>query len=55
MSSMDDNEQHPAKKIRHKAAMKAWHKPEIRDQSIHSLTEGKAFANPTEASPATGS
>ncbi|WP_446811158.1 hypothetical protein ACH50O_06220 [Methylomonas sp. 2BW1-5-20] len=32
---------------------KAWTTPEIRDQSIRSLTEGKSL-NPTEASPFTG-
>jgi len=34
---------------------KPWINPEIRDQSIDSLTEGKPNDNPTEASPGTGS
>lgn len=33
---------------------KAWMPPEIRDQSIASLTEAKGAQNPTEASPSTG-
>lgn len=36
-------------------ARKSWVAPEIRDQSVHSLTEGNIKANYTdESSPATG-
>ena len=52
---MDANEQAAAKKDWNRPAMKAWSKPEVRDQSIHSLTESKPNQNPTEASPGTGS
>ncbi len=52
---MDNDEQSVAKKVWSKPALKAWNKPEIRDQSIRSLTESKPNMNPTEASPGTGS
>ncbi len=55
MNPTNSDEQPDAEKAGYKPAMKVWNKPLIRDQSIRSLTEGKAFANPTEASPATGS
>ncbi len=52
---MDNNEHSTTKNVLPKPVLKVWNKPEIRDQSIRSLTEGKAFVNPTEASPQTGS
>lgn len=55
MNPTDSDERSSAKKGWNTPAMKTWNKPEIRDQSIRSLTESKPNNNPTEASPGTGS
>jgi hypothetical protein len=52
MDTSNNSLQHAAETATTK---KAWATPEIRDQSIRSLTEGKPNSNPTEASPTTGS
>jgi len=52
---MDNDEQSATKKVWSKPVLKAWNKPEIRDQSIRSLTESKPNVWPSEASPGTGS
>lgn len=46
MSASDENEQPVVKKV--------WATPEIRDQSIKSLTEGKPATGPNESSSSTG-
>jgi hypothetical protein len=51
MDTSNNSLEHVAETVTTK---KAWTTPEIRDQSIRSLTEGKSFNNPTEASPSTG-
>lgn len=55
MSQMEDNEQPADKKSWNRPELKAWTKPEVRDQSISSGTAGKPNQWPTEASPGTGS
>ncbi len=52
---MDNNEHSTTKNVLPKPVLKVRNKLELRDQSIRSLTEAKSFANPTEASPQTGS
>jgi len=55
LNPMDNDEQSATKKVWSKPVLKAWNKPEIRDQSIRSLTESKPNVWPSEASPGTGS